>query len=216
MGKLMTLLEAIAPIKDGDTILVGGFGPMGYPGRVMRTILKQSDLKDLLFVANAANSNYLPALEKMLMTRARGMIATFTRPSKAAEKLYDEGKLELIPQGTFSERIRAGGAGIPAFYTPVGFGTAVEEGKPTIEIDGKKYLMEKAITADVALIKAAKVDLDGNCFMTGCTKNFGALMPAAAKYTVVEAEQLVKVGKIDPELVTVPGILVDAIVKVGA
>lgn len=212
----MSLLEAIEPIKDGDTILVAGFGPMGYPGRVMRTILKQTDLKDLLFVANAANQNYLVAFEKMLMTRARGLICTFTRPSKAAEKLYEEGKLELVPQGTFAERIRAGGAGIPAFYTPVGFGTAVEEGKPRITIDGKEYLMEKAIKGDVALIKAAKVDLDGNCFMTGCTKNFGALMPAAAKYTVVEAEEVVKVGKIDPELVTVPGILVDAIVKVGA
>ncbi len=216
MGKLMSILEAIAPIKDGDTILVGGFGPMGYPGRVMRAMLKQTDLKDLFFVANAANSNYLSAFEKMLKTRARGMIVTFTRPSAAAEKLYNEGKLELIPQGTFSERIRAGGAGIPAFYTPVGFGTDVEKGKPTMEIDGKMYLLEKAIKGDVAIIKAAKVDLDGNCFMTGCTKNFGALMPAAAKYTIVEAEEVVKVGKIDPELVTVPGILIDAIVKVGA
>jgi 3-oxoacid CoA-transferase A subunit len=216
MGKLMTLLEAIAPIKDGDTILVGGFGPMGYPGRVMRAMLKQTDLKDLFFVANAANQNYLSAFEKMLKTRARGMIVTFTRPSAAADKLYNEGKLELIPQGTFSERIRAGGAGIPAFYTPVGFGTDVEKGKPTMEIDGKMYLLEKAIKGDVAIIKAAKVDLDGNCFMTGCTKNFGALMPAAAKYTIVEAEEVVKVGKIDPELVTVPGILIDAIVKVGA
>ncbi|MEI6580017.1 MAG: 3-oxoacid CoA-transferase subunit A [Eubacteriales bacterium] len=216
MGKLMSILEAIAPIRDGDTILVGGFGPMGYPGRVMRAMLKQTDLKDLFFVANAANQNYLSAFEKMLLTRSRGMIVTFTRPSAAAEKLYNEGKLELIPQGTFSERIRAGGAGIPAFYTPVGFGTAVEEGKPTMEIDGKKYLLEKAIKGDVAIIKAAKVDLDGNCFMTGCTKNFGALMPAAAKYTIVEAEEVVKVGKIDPELVTVPGILIDAIVKVGA
>ena len=216
MGKLMSILEAIAPIKDGDTILVGGFGPMGYPGRVMRAMLKQTELKDLFFIANAANQNYLVAFEKMLRTRSRGMIATFTRPSAAADKMYNEGTLEIIPQGTFSERIRAGGAGIPAFYTPVGFGTDVEKGKPTMEIDGKMYLLEKAIKGDVAIIKAAKVDLDGNCFMTGCTKNFGALMPAAAKYTIVEAEEVVKVGKIDPELVTVPGILIDAIVKVGA
>ncbi len=216
MGKLMSVLEAIEPIKDGDTILVGGFGPMGYPGRVMRAILKQTELKDLFFVANAANQNYLVALEKLLLTRARGMIATFTRPSAAAEKLYKEGKLEIIPQGTFSERIRAGGAGIPAFFTPVGFGTAVEEGKIKMTIDGREYIMEKAIKGDVAIIKASKVDLEGNCFMSGCTKNFGALMPAAAKYTIVEAEEVVKPGKIDPELVTVPGILIDAIVKVGA
>lgn len=215
MSKMMHIQDAIAPIKDGDTLLVSGFGPMGYPGRVLRALYKQTTVKDLLFVTNAANENYMPALEKLLATRSRGLIATFAKPSKAAEKMYADKTFELIPQGTFSERLRAGGAGIPAFYTPVGLGTEVEEGKPKLMIDGKMYLMEKAITAEVAIIKATKVDLDGNCFMRGCTKAFGALMPAAAKYTIVEAEEVVQVGEIDPEMVTIPGILIDAIIKVG-
>lgn len=215
MGKLMNLNEAIAPIKDGDTILVGGFGPMGFPGRVLRAINKQTQLKDLFFVTNAANPNFMPSLEKLLETRSRGLITTYLRSSKAAEKMFNDKTLELVPQGTFAERLRAGGNGIPAFYTPVGINTLVAEGKEIKEIDGKEYLMEKAITGDVALIKATKVDLDGNCFMRGSTKNFGALMPAAAKYTIVEAEEIVQVGEIDPELVTIPGVLVHAIVKVG-
>ena len=216
MSKLMSVMDAIAPIKDGDTILVSGFGPMGYPGRILRALLKQTDLKDLFFVTNAANPNFMPSLEKLLATRSRGMIATFIRQSMVAEKMFYEKKLELIPQGTFAERLRAGGAGIPAFYTNVGLGTLVEEGKDKKVIDGKEYLLEKAITGDVALIRATKVDIEGNCFMRGSTKNFGALMPAAAKYTVVEAEEVVQVGEIDPELVTIPGILVHSIVKVGA
>lgn len=215
MSKMMNVLDAISPIKDGDVVMVSGFGPMGYPGRVLRAMLKQNEAKDLLFVTNAANPNFMPSLEKLITKRSRGLIATFVRQSKIAEKMYFDKTLELVPQGTFSERLRAGGAGIPAFYTPVGIGTEVEEGKPKLVIDGKMYLMEKAITADVAIIKATKVDLDGNCYMRGSTKAFGALMPAAAKYTIVEAEEVVQVGEIDPELVTVPGIMVDAIVKVG-
>lgn len=215
MSKLMNVLDAIAPIKDGDTILVSGFGPMGYPGRVLRAMLKQTELKDLYFVTNGTNANFMPSLEKMLHSRSRGLIATYIRHSPAAERMYDEKSLELVPQGTFAERLRAGGVGIPAFYTPVGFGTEVEEGKEKKIIDGREYLLEKAIKGDVALIKATKVDLDGNCFMRGSTKNFGALMPAAAKYTIVEAEEIVKVGEIDPELITIPGIFIDAIVKVG-
>jgi len=215
MSKVMSLQDAVSVIKDGDTVLIGGFGPKGYPGRLMRALLKDSTAKDLLFALNAPEPSYLPALEKLLQTRSRGLIATYVRGSKGAEKMYKENKLELVPQGTFAERLRAGGVGIPAFYTPVGIGTMVEEGKPTLEIDGRTYLMEKAIKGDVAIVRANKVDLDGNCYLRACEKTFGALMPAAAKYAIVEAEELVQVGEIDPELVTIPGVLIDAIVKVG-
>lgn len=215
MSKVVTLAEAIAPIKDGDTIMIGNFGTKAYPGRIVRALLKQNNAKDLFFIANGANPYYSNSLEKLLATRSRGMIATFIRGSAAAEKLFHENRLELVPQGTFAERLRAGGSGIPAFYTPVGIGTVVAEGKEIKEIDGKEYLLEKAITADVALIDATKVDLQGNCYMRGSTKSFGALMPAAAKYTVVETKEILQVGEIDAELITVPGIMVDAIVYKG-
>jgi 3-oxoacid CoA-transferase A subunit len=215
LSKIATLTEAVEPIKDGDTIMLGGFGPWGFPGRMVRALLLQNEAKDLYFITNGPNAMYMQTFEKLLFKRSRGIAATFVRGSAAAEKLYAEGKLELVPQGTFAERLRAGGFGIPAFLTPVGVGTQVAEGKQVTEVDGKRCLLEKAFHADVALIRATKVDTLGNCYMRGSTKAFSALMPPAAKYTVVEAEEIVKPGKIDPELVTVPSIFVDAIVKVG-
>jgi len=212
MSKLMSIWDAISPIKDGNSIMIGGFGPKAYPGRLMHTLQKFTEVKDLFFICNAPSKNYLASLEKMLAHRCSGIICTYVRGSYA-EQMYLDNKLELIPQGTFAERLRAGGSGIPAFLTSVGLDTEVAKGKDIIEIDGERYLMERALKADVALIRSTVVDTDGNCFMRGATKVFSALMPAAAKYCVVEAEKIVQVGEIDPELVTVPGILVDAIVK---
>jgi len=214
-SKVISMQEAVSHVKDNDTILVSGFGPKNYPGRLMKALWEDSTAKDLLFAFNAPEPTYMPVAEKLLLSRSRGLIATYVRGSKGAEKLYKEGKLELSPQGTFAERLRAGGMGIPAFYTPVGLGTMVEEGKEKKTIDGREYLMEKAIHGNVAFIRAQKVDLCGNCYLNACEKNFGAMMPAAADYAVVEAEELVEVGTIDPEMVTIPGILLDAIVKVG-
>jgi 3-oxoacid CoA-transferase A subunit len=215
LSKIKTLTEAVQPIKNGDTIMVGGFGPWGFPGRMVRALLQQSEAKDLFFIANGPSAAYMQTLEKLLFKRSRGASVTFVHGSAAAKWLYGEGKLELVPQGTFAERIRIGGFGIPAFLTPVGVGTEVAQGKQGMEIDGQHYLVEKAYHADVALIRSTQVDTLGNCFMRGSTKAFSALMPPAAVYTVVEAEEIVKPGKIDPERVTVPGVFVDAIVKVG-
>lgn len=221
MNKVVAMDEAIKVIKNGDTILVGGFGPRGYPGRVMRNIVKnrtstgtEYDLEDLTIVFNGLNRFYMNTMEKLLERSGSKLITTFVRNS-IGETMYKEGKVELVPQGTFAERLRAGGAGIPGFYTPVGVGTLVAEGKEVKNFDGKDYLLERAITGDVALISATKVDLQGNCYLRAATKQFSALMPAAAKYTIVETNEIVDVGQIDPELITIPGIMIDAIVYVG-
>lgn len=213
MSKVVDIVDAVAQIKDGDTIFVGGFGPKGYPGRSLRTLLTKTSTKDFLLVANAANPAFMSSLEKLLKTRARGAIVTFLRGSAAAEKMYFNKTLELVPQGTFAERIRAGGKGIAAFYTPVGPGTDVAEGKEKVVINGVEHILETALTADVALIRATQVDLDGNCFMRGAVKNFTSLMPTAAKFTIVEAEELVPVGTIHPDLITVPGKYVNMVVR---
>jgi 3-oxoacid CoA-transferase A subunit len=214
MGKVIDIVDAVAQVKDGDVVLVGGFGPMGYPGRLLRSLLKTTSTKDLFFVANAANPSFMSSLDKLLARRTRGMVCSFLRGSAPAERLYAEGKLELAAQGSFAERLRAGGMGIEAFYTPVGIGTVVDHGKEKATFGGREYILEKAIRGDIALVRATRVDLEGNCFMRGATKNFTSLMPAAAKYTVVEAEQIVP--EIDPELVSVPGTYVHAIVRAGA
>jgi 3-oxoacid CoA-transferase A subunit len=214
MGKVIDMVDAVAKVKDGDVVLVGGFGPKGYPGRLLRGLLRTTDTKDLFFVTNAANPSYMSSLEKLLARRSRGMICTYLRGSAAAERLYFEKKLEIASQGTFAERLRAGGMGVEAFYTVVGIGTIIGEGKEKAMFDGRAYLLEKAIRGDIALVRATSVDLEGNCFMRGATKNFCSLMPAAAKYTIVEAEEIVP--EIDPEIISVPGKYVNAIVRAGA
>jgi acetate CoA/acetoacetate CoA-transferase alpha subunit len=213
MGKVIDIVDAVSRIKDGETLLIGGFGPKGYPGRLLRALLKTTNTKDLFFVANAANPSFMSSLDKLLATRARGMICTFMRGSLPAEHLYAEGKLELAPQGSFAERLRAGGMGIEAFYTPVGIGTLVEHGKEKATFNGRECVLERAIRGDIALVRATRVDLAGNCFMRGAVKNFTSLMPAAANYTIVEAEEIVPA--IDPEIVSVPARYVNAIVMAG-
>ena len=213
MSKVVDIVDAVKQVKDGDTVLVGGFGPKGYPGRLLRTLLTTTPTKDLMLIQNAANPAFMSSLEKLLKKRSRGAICTFLRGSGAAEKMYFDKTLELIPQGTFAERLRAGGKGIAAFYTPVGPGTEVAEGKETAMFDGVEHILEKAITGDIALVRASKVDLDGNCFMRGAVKNFTSLMPMAAKFTIVEAEELVQVGEIPPDLISVPGKYVNMIVR---
>lgn len=149
--------------------------------------------------------------------RVTSVVASYIGANPLTGKMMidDPGSVTLFPQGTLAEKIRAAGAGLAGFYTPVGVGTVVEEGKEKKEIGGREYLLETALRGDVALIRATKADRSGNCFMRGATKNFGAVMAPAADYVVVEAEEIVAVGEIDPELVTVPGIFVDAVVQAG-
>jgi 3-oxoacid CoA-transferase A subunit len=213
MSKVVDIVDAVKQVKDGDTVLVGGFGPKGYPGRLLRTLLTQTSTKDLMLIQNAANPAFMSSLEKLMKSRARGGIVTFLRGSTAAEKMYFAKTLDLVPQGTFAERLRAGGKGIAAFYTPVGPGTEVAEGKETAVFDGVEHILEKGIFGDVALVRATQVDLDGNCFMRGAVKNFTSLMPLAAKFTIVEAEELVPVGTIPQDLISVPGKYVNMVVR---
>ncbi|MDF0478674.1 3-oxoacid CoA-transferase subunit A [Vagococcus sp. PNs007] len=215
MSKLMRSIDAVQIVKDGDTVAIGGFGPLGYPGQLVKALYLRSEAKDLHIALNAPNGMFLPTLDKLIDKRGRHLTTTFVRTSSAATRFFEEGRLSLTPQGTFAERLRAAGAGIPAFYTPVGVGTMVAEGKEIKEIHGREYLMEEALVADVGFIQATKVDYDGNCYIEGSQKNFTTLVPAASKYTIVEAEQIVPVGEISPELVSVSGIYIDAIVKVG-
>ncbi|KAB1968230.1 MULTISPECIES: CoA transferase subunit A [Lacticaseibacillus] len=213
--KLMWPIEAIQPVKDGDTVVIGGFGPLGYPAQLVKALYLFSNAKDLHIALNAPNGMYLPTLDRLIAERASHLTTTFVRTSRAATKFFKEGKLTLTPQGTFAERLRAAGAGIPGFYTPVGIGTMVAEGKEVKEFNGRQYLLEEALNADVGFMQATKVDYDGNCYIEGAMKSFGALVPAASKYTVVEAEEIVPVGDIPSELITVSGIYIDGIVKVG-
>ncbi|HWR29406.1 MAG TPA: 3-oxoacid CoA-transferase subunit A [Negativicutes bacterium] len=213
MNKQKSLKDALSHIKNGDTVMVGGFGA-SYPFMLLEGLLA-TDVGELTIIANSMGHEAFVTL--MEAGKVSSVITTFLKGNPVVLKMYADNpdSVTIIPQGTFAERIRAGGAGIPGFYTPVGVGTFVEEKKEKRTFADKDCLLETALKADVALIHASVADKWGNCLMRGTTKNFGAMMPAAADYTIVEAEEIVPVGGIDPELVTVPHIHVDAIVKVG-
>ena len=214
MSKIMTAKEAAKEIESGNTLMIGGFGSGGFPARIIGELCNQEETKDLTIYVNSPTEKSRPDLEKLLLEKSRHVKCTFMR-SSAGAKLFSEGKLELVPQGTFAESLRMGGAGIPAYYTPVGVGTLVEKGKEIREFDGKEYLLEYSLSGDVAVFRVNIADRMGNCYMKGTTKNFCPLMAKACKKVFVEAERLVEVGEIDPELVTVPGIVVTGIVEVN-
>ena len=203
-------------IRDGATVLIAGFGDAGVALTLIRALI-ESGVKDLTVVANGAGGgNYgLGALIKA--KRVKKLICTFPRSSNSQifEELYKEGTilLETVPQGTLAERIRAGGAGIPAFYTATAYGTPLAEGKEVREFEGKFYLMEKAIKADIALIHAASADRWGNLTYSKTARNFNPPMAMAATTTLVEARKFVEV--VPPEEVVTPGIFVDRIIEVN-
>lgn len=215
MDKVVTLHEAVSRIGDGAVIMIGGFGTRGYPKTLLRELLDHPDPRDLSFCVNAPDGARRPELEELMETRCRHVTCTFMRKSGAGMRLFEEGRLTMVPQGTFAESLRLGGMGIPAWYSPVGIGTQVAEGKEIREFDGKSYILERTLKGDVALLHANKADRSGNCFVKGAAKNFTVLMAGACKETLVEAEEIVEVGEIDPELVSIPGILVSAVVAVG-
>ena len=210
--------EAVADIPDGVTILVGGFASAGSPTNLIRA-LKRRGVREITAVAN--NIGLGDELDTLCEGRQiRKMIASFAiRASGARRSLFEqqwragEVELELSPQGTLAERIRAGGAGIPGFYTPTGVGTVVAEGKETREIDGREYLFERAITADVALIKAKRADEWGNLTYHASGRNFNVPMATAARLVIVEVEEVVATGGLDPEVIVTPGVYVDRIVR---
>jgi len=211
---LQSAAEAIALIPDGATIMVGGFGLCGIPENLIRA-LQESGVKGLTAVSNNAGVDEF-GLGTLLQTRSiKKMIATYVGENKEFERQFLSGELEveLVPQGTFAERIRAAGAGIGGFFTPTGYGTIVAEGKETRVIDGKPFVFETPIRADFALVKAWKGDRTGNLVYRRTARNFNPEMAMAARVTLAEVEHLVEPGQIDPDAVHTPGIFVKHIIQ---
>ena len=207
--------EALAGVlRDGMTIMAGGFGLCGIPSALIEAI-KISGVKDLVCISNNAGVDDC-GLGILLQTRQiRKMISSYVGENATFAKQYLAGELEIEfnPQGTLAERIRAGGAGIPAFFTRTGVGTAVAEGKELREFDGQTYVMERGLRADLAIIHAWKADPEGNLVYRKTARNFNPMMATAAVMTVVEVEELVPLGAFDPDHVITPGIFVKRIVR---
>jgi 3-oxoacid CoA-transferase subunit A len=200
-------------VADGQTLAVGGFGLCGIPEALIAA-LRDSGAKDLTVISNNAGVDGF-GLGQLLETRQiRKMISSYVGENKEFERQFLGGELELEfnPQGTLAERLRAGGAGIPAFFTATGYGTVVAEGKETREFDSKHYVLETALTADVALVKAWKADKAGNLVFRKTARNFNPACAMAGRVCVAEVEELVEVGALDPDQIHLPGIYVDRIV----
>ncbi len=211
----MTAEEAVTYIKDGDTILVGGFLQVGSPETILRALLEASTAKDLTIVSNDTGTADTNTIRIMKQGRVIKVLASYIGANSMTGQMLidDPDSVKLYPQGTLAEMVRCGGAGIAGFYTPVGVGTVVAEGKESRTFGGRDYLLETALRGNVALVKATVADKAGNCYMRGSTKNFNAIMARAADFVVAEAQKIVEVGELDPELVTVPGIFIDALVQ---
>ena len=201
-------------LRDGMTIMSGGFGLVGNPESLIPEI-QAAGVKDLTIISNNAGADGFGLWHLLQSRQVRKMISSYVGENKLFEQQYLSGELELEfnPQGTLAERIRAGGAGIPAFYTRTGVGTVVAEGKPQEEFDGELYVRETWLRADLAIIKAWRADSEGNLQFRKTARNFNPVMATAAETTVVEVEELVEVGDIDPDCVHTPGIYVQRIVK---
>jgi 3-oxoacid CoA-transferase subunit A len=202
----------IENLRDGMTILMGGFGLCGIPENLIAAV-RRKGTKDLTIVSNNAGVDGFGIGILLEKRQVRKMVSTYVGENKLFEQLVTSGELELElnPQGTFAERIRAGGAGIPAFYTPTGFGTMVAEGKETREFDGRNFVMERGIRGDFAFIKAWKGDRWGNLLYRKTARNCNPMMATAAEYVIAEVEQLADLGSLDPDNVHTPGIYVNAI-----
>ena len=209
--------EAVAGIEDGSTILVGGFGMAGMPVALIDALIDQG-AGDLTVVSNNAGNGDTGLAALLAKRRVRKVICSFPRQSDSwvFDGLYRDGaiELEVVPQGTLAERMRAAGAGIGAFYCPTGVGTLLAEGKETREIDGRTHVLEYPIRGDVALIRAHTADRMGNLVYRKTARNFGPVMATAAARTVVEVTDIVETGSLDPESVVTPSIYVDRIVEV--
>jgi 3-oxoacid CoA-transferase subunit A len=211
---LQDAIQAVADIEDGATIMMGGFGLCGIPENLIEALLRKGS-KALTIISNNAGIDGLGVGLLLKARQIRKIVATYVGENHLLEQLALSGEieLELNPQGTFSERIRAGGAGIPAFYTPTGFGTLVAQGKETREFNGRMYVLEHAMTADFAFVKAWKGDTFGNLVYRKTARNFNPMMATAARVTIAEVEHLVDPGEIDPDAVHTPSIYVQRIFK---
>ncbi len=205
--------EAIRDIRDGATLMVGGFGLCGNPENLIAA-LRRKGVKDLVVISNNCGTTDLGLGVLLKSRQIRKMVASYVGENKEFERQYLDGELEveLNPQGTLAERIRAGVAGIGGFYTATGVGTVIAEGKETRVIDGREYLLEKPLRADYALIKAWKADTWGNLVFRKTARNFNAVMCGAAEVTIAEVEEILSLGGIDPDAVHVPSVYVDRLV----
>jgi len=213
MNKVVASAEdAVKDIHDGATIMVGGFGLCGMPENLIRALVRKG-VKDLTTISNNAGVDGQGIGLLLAAGQLRKHIGTYVGENKLLEELVLKGKMELqlVPQGTFSERIRAGGAGIPAFYTPTGYGTVVAEGKETRDFDGRMFVLEHALRADFAFVKAWKGDRWGNLVYRKTARNFNPMMATAASVTIAEVEQLVEVGELEPDLIHTPSVYVQRI-----
>ena len=212
-----TCAQAVAPIFDGATILVGGFGDPGVPGRLLEA-LRQQGATNLCVVHNGAGGDDFCLAGLILDGRVRKLMASFPNPPRAwafrDRYLKGETELELIPQGTLVERIRAAGAGLGGFYTPTSAGTELAAGKETRVINGRDYVLEAPLHGDFALIKAYRGDRMGNLSYRGAMRNFNLVMATAGKVVIAEVDELVPVGALSPEEIHTPGIFVDHLVQV--
>lgn len=223
INKIATsIADALADVKDGATVLIGGFGTSGIPSELIDGLIEQG-AKDLTLVNNNAGNGVVGLAALLKTGRVRKIICSFPRQvdSQIFDALYRSGKLELelVPQGNLAERIRAAGAGIGAFFTPTGYGTELAKNadgsaKETREINGRHYVLEMPIYGDVALVKAEKGDRWGNLTYRMAARNFGPVMAAAAKKTVASVHEVVELGALDPESIVTPGIFVHQVVRV--
>ena len=214
---VQTMAEATAGIRDGSVVLVGGFGSVGQPNALIEGLIEQG-AKDLTVVANNAGVGRAGLARLLELGRVARIICSYPRSvgSVVFEELYREGRIELeiVPQGTLAERMRAGGAGIPAFFTPTGVGTKLAAGKETRDFDGRTFVLERAIAADVALVEAWEADRWGNLTYRSSGRNFNPVMASAAKLTIAQSQHIVELGAIDPDKVATPGIFVSRVLHV--
>jgi 3-oxoadipate CoA-transferase alpha subunit len=212
-----SIAAALAGVKDGSTVMIGGFGTAGIPNELIDGLIAQG-AKDLVIVNNNAGNADTGLAALLKAGRVRKIICSFPRQadSHVFDGLYRSGKLELelVPQGNLAERIRAAGAGVGAFFSPTGYGTELAKGKETREINGKHYVLEMPIYGDVALIRAEKGDRWGNLVYRKAARNFGPVMASAARLTVATVHEVVELGALDPEAVVTPGIFVSKIVRI--
>ncbi len=214
MKKLVNIEHAVDQIKSGSTVMIGGFMACGTPPALIEAILRREDLRDLTVISNDHGMTGVGISKLVAAKRVKKAIATHLglNPETGVQMNAGEMEVQVIPQGTFAERIRCGGAGLGGFLTPTGVGTVVEEGKEKMVIDGRTYLLEKPLRADVALLLAHQADQYGNLFYRRATRNFQPLMAMAADVVIAEVEEIVE-GALNPDLVHTPGILVKYLVR---
>lgn len=215
--RVQSMADALAGVADGATVLIGGFGAVGQPNALLEGLIEQG-ATDLVCVANNAGTGHVGLARLMELGRVRKMICSFPRSAGSVvfEGLYKEGRIELeiVPQGTLAERMRAAGAGIPAFFTATAAGTQLARGKENRQIGGRDYVLEEALPGDVALVEAWQADRWGNLTFRSSGRNFNPVMAMAGKVTVVQTQHMVELGALDPEAVVTPGIFVDRVLHV--